>query len=55
MQELLANVEFIRENSNYIARIQSELGGVREFTGESFEEVLEQVVMELQEEFEGTI
>src|SRR5439155_17365096 len=36
-----------------ISRIQSELGGMREYRSSSFEEVLEQVVIDLQEEFES--
>ncbi|MBI4416161.1 MAG: hypothetical protein HY557_04170 [Euryarchaeota archaeon] len=53
MEEELAAVEFIREgNNSYIAKVQSDLGGVREYRGQSFEAVLEQVIIDLQEEFE---
>ncbi len=52
MEEVLCNVEFIKENIEFIARIQSDLGGTREYKGPSFEEVLEQIVIDLQEEFE---
>ncbi len=54
MEESLVNVEFLKSSSNYIARIQSELGGLREYRAGSFEEVLEQVIIDLQEEFEGS-
>ncbi len=53
MEESLVNVEFLKSSNNFIARIQSELGGMREYRSSSFEEVLEQVVIDLQEEFES--
>ena len=52
MEESLAAVEVIRESNAYIAKVQSELGGVREYRGTTFEQVLEQVIIDLQEEFE---
>ena len=53
MEESLAAVEFIREPGSYIAKVQSDLGGVREYRGHTFEQVLEQVIIDLQEEFEA--
>ncbi|MFQ5909307.1 MAG: hypothetical protein ACE5IJ_01125 [Thermoplasmata archaeon] len=53
MEELLCNIEFLKDASTYLARVQSELGGLREYRSSSFEEVLEQVIIDLQEEFEG--
>ncbi len=53
MEESLCNVEFLKEPKSFMARIESELGGSREYKAESFEEVLEQVILDLQEEFEG--
>ncbi len=52
MEELLCNVEIVKENNDFVIRIQSDLGGVREYKSNSFEEVLEQLVQDLQEEFE---
>ena len=49
----MCNIELIKENVDYVARIQSELGGVREYKSPNFEEVLEQLVLDLQEEFES--
>jgi len=54
MEETLCNVEFLKGPKAYIARIQSDLGGMREYRSESFEEVLEQVIIDLQEEFESS-
>src|SRR5439155_24825130 len=53
MEESLVNVEFLKSSNNFIARIQSELGGMREYRTSSFEEVLEQVVIDLQEAFDS--
>jgi hypothetical protein len=52
MEESLCNVEFLKDNNNFVARVQSELGGLREYQSNSLEEVLEQVIIDLQEEFE---
>jgi hypothetical protein len=53
MEEPLCNVEFLKSNQTYVARVQSDLGGVREYRSGSLEEILEQVMVDLQEEFEG--
>jgi len=53
VEEVLCNVELIKENNDYIAKIQSALGGLREYRSMNFEEVLEQMVIDLQEEFES--
>lgn len=52
MEEILCNVEIVKENNDFVARIQSDLGGMREYKSANFEEVLEQLVIDLQEEFE---
>ena len=52
MEESLCNVEFVRDADAFIARVQSDLGGLREYRANSLEEVLEQVILDLQEEFE---
>lgn len=53
MEESLCNVEFLKTDSSFLARVQSELGGLREYKSGTFEEVLEQVIIDLQEEFES--
>jgi hypothetical protein len=52
MEEILCNVELVKDNNDFVARIQSDLGGMREYKSSSFEEVLEQLMIDLQEEFE---
>ena len=53
MEEVLCNVELVKENNDFVVKIQSDLGGVREYRSMSFEEVLEQLMQDLQEEFES--
>jgi len=52
MEEVLCNIEIVKENDVFVARIQSDYGGNREYKSKNFEEVLEQMAMELQEEFD---
>ncbi len=54
MEESLCNVEILKVANIYLARVQSALGGLREYKSSSFEEVLEQVIIDLQEEFEAS-
>ncbi|MEM3397203.1 MAG: hypothetical protein QW620_06920 [Thermoplasmata archaeon] len=54
VEEVICTVEFIKQANIYLARVQSEVGGVREYKSNSINEVLEQVVIDLQEEFESS-
>ncbi len=51
MQELICNIEFLKEGEEYMAKLRTEIGGLMEYSGLSFEEVLNQVILELEEEF----
>ena len=53
MEEVLCSIEIIKENNDFIAKIQSDLGGNREYRSQLFEDFLDQFVMDLQEEFES--
>lgn len=53
VEEPLCSIEILKDNNNFVARIQSEYGGNREYKSSNFEEVLEQMTMDLQEEFES--
>jgi hypothetical protein len=55
MEESLCNVEFLKNNNTFVARVQSELGGLREYQSANLEEVLEQVIIDLQEEFDTSM
>ena len=52
-EELLCDIEISKEDDVYTARIQSDFGGMREYTSENIEDVIEQFVMDLQDEFES--
>jgi len=52
MEESLCNVKVMKDNNNFVARIQSDFGGTREYKSSNFEEVLEQIYSDLQEEFD---
>jgi len=54
VEEIICRVEFLKQANTYVARIQSEVGGLREYKSSSINEVLEQVVIDLQEEFESS-
>lgn len=51
MQELICSIEFDKEEEGFLAKLRTEMGGLREFTGLSFDEVLNLVVVDLEEEF----
>ena len=53
MEELICSVEFLRGTSELVARVSSEAGGVREYRAPSAGAVIDQVVNDLQEEFEA--
>ena len=53
MEEELCTIEILKDNNMFIARIKSELGGTREHSSPNIEDVLEQFVMDLQDEFES--
>jgi len=55
LEEALCNIKISKSSSHYTAKIQTELGGLREYRGKSFEGVLEQMVIDLQEEFENSL
>ena len=51
--EVLCSIEIAKENNDIVARVQSEYGGLREYKCSNFEEVLEQLLSDLQEEFDS--
>lgn len=53
MEEFICSVEFLRGPADLIARVSSEAGGVREYRGPSADTVIDQVINDLQEEFES--
>jgi hypothetical protein len=53
MEEFICSVEFLRGPDDVLARVSSEAGGVREYRGTTAGAVIEQVINDLQEEFES--
>ncbi len=53
MEETLCTIEFLIDGKKYVAKLNSEMGGLREYKGSTLEDVLTQVMIELQDEFEG--
>jgi hypothetical protein len=53
MEELICTVEFLKGGRELFARVSSEAGGVREYRAGSADGVIDQVVNDLQEEFES--
>ena len=52
MQELICSIECDEEDDGIVlAKRLREMGGLREYSGRTFEEVLNQVMLELEEEF----
>ena len=52
MEESLCNIEISKSANSYTAKIQTDLGGVREFRSSTFEDILRRIALDLQEEFE---
>ena len=51
LQETICNIEFEQDEGEFLAKLRTEMGGLREYTGRTFEEVLNLVMLELEEEF----
>jgi hypothetical protein len=52
MEEPICHIEISKDEEEIVAKLQSELGGIREFRSLTFEHILKLVVNELQEELE---
>ena len=51
MAETLARIEIFVEMHTYIARVETQTHGIREYRHRDFETALEQIWKELEEEF----
>ena len=52
MEEEICHIEIIKEDDEIVAKIESDLGGIREFRALSYENLLKMLINELQEEFD---
>jgi hypothetical protein len=53
MEELLCKIEFQKDGNIIVAKLQTDMGGLRVYKGPTFEQVLSEVMLELQDEFEN--
>jgi hypothetical protein len=53
MEELLVHFDIFTENSKFIAKVKSEMGGLREFSARNIDKLMEQVIIDVSEEFEN--
>ena len=53
MEEFICSVEFLRGAADVIARVSSVAGGVREYRAGSSPAVIDQVINDLQDEFDS--
>jgi hypothetical protein len=54
MEESLANIQIAKDSSRFIVKIQTDMGGLREYKAKTFEGILQQMLLDLQEEFDST-
>lgn len=52
LEEAICHIEISQDDEEIVAKLQSDLGGIREFRSMTFEQILKLVVNELQEELE---
>jgi len=55
MEEALCHIEISEDGQEIVGKVQSALGGLREFRSNTLEEVLRLITIELQEEFNATL
>lgn len=53
MEELLVHFDIFSENMKFVAKVKSEMGGLREFTARNIDKLMEQVIIDVSEEFEN--
>ncbi len=53
MEELLCKIEFQKDGNTIVAKLQTDMGGLRVYKDSTFEQVLSEVMLELQDEFEN--
>ncbi|MGM0510154.1 MAG: hypothetical protein ACQESD_03395 [Thermoplasmatota archaeon] len=55
MEETLCSIEIVKENSSFKAKVQSALGRYVEYENADFENLLQQVYEDINEEIETTL
>ncbi len=54
MEETLCSIEIVKENNSFIAKVQTSHGRYIEYENQDFENLLQQVYEDVQEEIENT-
>jgi len=52
VEESLVTIEIYREDEDIVSKVQSDLGGIREYRGSNYENMLKELINDLLEEFE---
>ena len=55
MEEPLVTIEIYSDEDDIVSRVQSDLGGIREYRAPSYSEMLRELINDLLEEFEDTL
>lgn len=55
MEETLCSIEIVKDNSSYKAKVQTSMGRYVEYQNNDFENLLQQVYEDIQEEIETTL
>ena len=55
MEETLCSIEIVKDNSTFKAKVQTSLGRYIEYKNDDFENLLQQVYEDIQEEMEPTL
>lgn len=55
MEETLCSIEIVKENSSFKAKVQSSVGRYVEYENSDFENLLQQVYEDINEEIETTL
>ena len=53
MEELLCTIEIYKQWGDCVGKVASSVGGKREYKDKKFMEVLDQIIMDVKEEFEA--
>jgi hypothetical protein len=52
VEEEICHIEISKDDKEIVAKLESDLGGIREFRAYTYENLLKMVINELQEEFD---
>jgi len=55
MEEPLVTIEIYSDEDDIVSRVQSDLGGIREYRAPIYSEMLRELINDLLEEFEDTL